>query len=133
MDTYNNKKVLVVEDDLALQPFWQTVLQRCFKKLDLQWAISAEEAKLMMQKNNEKGAFYDLVISDIFLAGSETGFDIMESEELAQSRANFILVSVADEKRVKDHFISVTSNGTVMSKPLNASECEKTINALVKK
>jgi response regulator of citrate/malate metabolism len=132
METFS-KKVLVVEDDLALQPFWQSVLERCFKKFDLQWAISGEEAKTILQNANEKGKPFDLVVSDIFLAGSDTGIDLMESKELAQSKTNFILVSVADEKRVKDHLHASIQNGAVMSKPLRPSICEKTINTLMHK
>jgi response regulator of citrate/malate metabolism len=133
LEVKKTNRVLVVEDDLSLQPFWSFVLHRCFEKLSMEWAISGEQAKKIVQKANVEGDPFRLVISDIFLAGAETGLDLMGSREFIQSHADFILVSVADEGKVKDNFMDISNLVPVMTKPLNAPECEKVISVLIEK
>lgn len=125
------KRILIVEDDLALKPFWESVLQRCFKNWELEWAISGEEAKNIIQRSREEYRPFSLVISDIFLAGADTGLDLMTSDEFIQSKAKFILVSVVNEEKVKENYYDIICNNTVMTKPLNAPECARTIKEVL--
>lgn len=119
-------RVLIVEDDLALEPFWKIVLKRCFEKWTSDWAVSAEEAKRMMSQALHEGVPYSLVISDIFLAGSETGLDLIQDQEPRAPK--FLLVSVAEAERVKDNVARF--DGAVLTKPLNLPKCERAIAQL---
>lgn len=122
-------RILVVEDDLSLQPLWAAVLARCFEKPEIEWTISGEEARKMMRHSVEVGNAYDLVISDIFLSGNDTGLDIMASEELSACQAKFVLVSVAEEEKIRGNF--PVRERVVMTKPLRVDECVKTICGLM--
>jgi len=124
-------RILIVEDDLALQPFWNIVLKRCFKEWTSDWAVSAEEAKRMMTQARHEGVPYSLVISDIFLAGSETGLDLFNAKDELQTSIKFLLVSVAEANRVKDSVDEFTGDSAVLTKPLNLPKCERAINQLL--
>lgn len=124
-------RILIVEDDLALQPFWNIVLKRCFKKWTSDWAVSAEEAKRMMSQALHEGVPYSLVISDIFLAGSETGLDLLNVKDTMQSSMKFLLVSVAEADRVKDNVDGLNRDSAVLTKPLNLPKCERAITQLL--
>lgn len=125
----NSQRVLVIEDDLSLQPLWTAVLKRCFGSPEIEWSVSGEEARKMMKSSTDMGCPYDLVISDIFLSGNDTGLDIMSSQELALTGAKFVLVSVAEEEKIRGNF--PVKERVVMTKPLNVNDCVKTICALM--
>lgn len=124
-------RALIVEDDLALQPFWKIVLKRCFQECELDWAVSAEHAKCMIQQSERIGTPYSLIISDIFLAGSETGLDLLKSEIESQTATKFLLVSAAEADRIKDT-LGWISDSVVLTKPLNVPKCERAIYQLLK-
>ncbi len=122
------QRVLIVEDDLALKPFWDIVLKRCFTAWRSDWAVSGEQAQKLIAKAEESNAPYSLIISDIFLAGSLTGLDLIRTNGQA---VKFLLVSVADDKRVESAVFDVHAARTVLKKPLNVPKCERAINELV--
>ncbi len=79
-------RVLIVEDDLALQPFWTLIVKRCFDRVIMDWAVSSEHALQMVATLNKSGFGYDLIVVDLFLAGSDTGYEFLQSEEVAKIR-----------------------------------------------
>lgn len=131
MELAQPQRILIVEDDLALQPFWDVVLKRCFHVWHSDWAVSGEQAEKMILNARKSGLPYSLIISDIFLAGSRTGLDLIRSNRDSQSSTRFLLVSVADESRVKNAVIDLTAMKVVLTKPLNVPKCERAINELV--
>lgn len=125
---HNVKKVLIVEDDMALKPIWEKFFRLFSNQIHLEWAVSCEEAIKMVQFANNNATNYFLIISDIFLAGSKTGIQLINSPEVNASHAKTVLISAADRKDVIAKFGHIVPNAIVISKPFNF----KTYNPLFK-
>lgn len=125
------KKILIVEDDLSLRPFWSLVFDRIAPRSRLDWAISSEQAQRLIEDSTRNQRPYDVIITDLFLAGSGTGLDLLESDAAKKSPAKKLLVSVADAKDIKDGFIPSGSDVTVLSKPLDIPRCTKVIEGVL--
>lgn len=123
-------RVLIVEDDLALEPIWNIILRRALKGVSLDWAISSEEARKMIRAAKESKKPYGLIVTDIFLSGEETGLDLLSSAEMEKTRAKVILVSATEEAKIKEHFAEADKVETVLPKPLDVGECARAIGAL---
>lgn len=119
-------RVLVVEDDLSQQAFWGAIVGKCIGQVEIDWAVSGEEAKRMIE-NSAKRRPYRLVISDLFLAGSETGFDLLELANELRLDLLFVLVSAAEENRLHAKTQHIRIPHIVLSKPLKAPRCEQVI------
>lgn len=116
---HNVKRVLIVEDDMALKPIWDKFFRLFSDSLNLEWAVSCEEAIKMVQLANETNEQYFLVISDIFLAGSKTGIQLVNSPEVVTSKAKTVLISAADREDIISKYGHIVPNTIVISKPFN--------------
>ncbi len=116
---HNVKKILIVEDDLALKPIWEKFFRLFSDRLMLEWAVSCEEAIKMVQAASESNKNYFLIISDIFLAGSKTGIQLVSSQEVISSGAKTVLISAADRDDVISKFGHLVRDTTVISKPFS--------------
>lgn len=116
---HNVKKILIVEDDMALKPIWEKFFRLFSDRLRLEWAVSCEEATKMVQSGNETGAGFFLIISDIFLAGSKTGIQLLNSPEVQASHAKTVLISAADRDDVIAKYGHEVPDTVVISKPFN--------------
>ncbi|MGZ3692483.1 MAG: hypothetical protein ACXVAX_13325 [Pseudobdellovibrio sp.] len=126
------KKILIAEDDLALWPLWDSFFNQQKDPVDLYWTVSCEEAiKMVDQANAEKDAF-DLIITDIFLAGSGTGMELLISPEVKESRARKLLVSVVDRKDIIEKYGDVVSDAEVVSKPFDMKRYAPIIENLLR-
>lgn len=126
MDLQQEGRVLIVEDDLALQPFWSVVLKRCFSTWHSDWAVSGEQAENLISKSYTQNLPYQLIISDIFLAGSITGLDLIKHRP-QDCQTKFLLVSIADEVRVRSAVTQSRIPNVILTKPLNVPKCERAI------
>jgi response regulator of citrate/malate metabolism len=125
------KKVLIVEDDLSLRPLWENFFKYRTKNVDLEWAVSCEEAIKMVRSSNQQALPFFLIITDIFLAGSGTGLELLCSDEVIKSRARTILVSVADSNEIIQKFGHQIPNSEVMSKPFDFKKYDPIINNIL--
>jgi response regulator of citrate/malate metabolism len=125
------KKVLIVEDDLSLRPLWENFFKYRTKNVDLEWAVSCEEAIKMVRSSNQQALPFFLIITDIFLAGSGTGLELLCSDEVIKSRARTILVSVADRDEIIQKFGHQIPNSEVMSKPFDFKKYDPIINNIL--
>ena len=116
---HNVKKILIVEDDLALKPIWEKFFRLFSDSIRLEWAVSCEEATKMVQIANETGISYFLIISDIFLAGSKTGIQLLNSREVQASHAKKVLISAADRDDVISKYGHEMPDTLVISKPFS--------------
>lgn len=119
-------RVLVVEDDLSQQAFWGGIVKKCLGSVEIDWAVSGEEA-IRLMKSCAKQRPYRLIVSDLFLAGSETGIDLLELANQFQMNSLFILVSAAEESRLFEKTKHVQIPQIVLSKPLEGRRCEQVI------
>lgn len=120
------KKVLIVDDDLSQIPLWKYIIGRTSDKAAISWAVSAEQAKVIMAQNKK----FDLIIVDLFLAGSETGLQFLESPEVQKSDADTILVSAANKETLQLHIKSRLKKTKLIIKPINVVKCERVLNEI---
>lgn len=125
------KKVLVVEDDLSLQPIWVEIFRRCSPAIHLDWAVSCEAAQKMIRDSNDKKSHFDLIVVDLFLAGSGTGIDLIHSSEVTQSKARTMLVSSAETGKIRDFYGDPLLATQIISKPFSVKECERAIRKIL--
>ena len=81
---YENVKILIVDDELAILNFLQNVLSDLYKNIDC--ADSFLSAKSLILKNE-----YDLIISDLVLGPNGSGSDLYEIAK--KKGCEFILMS----------------------------------------
>lgn len=124
-------RVLIVEDDLALQPFWTLIVKWCFDRVIMDWAVSSEHALQMVATLNRSGFGYDLIVVDLFLAGSDTGYEFLQSEEVAKMNSKTVLVSMAPRGELESKFRNTLPEAVIMSKPLNVVRCERAIREVM--
>lgn len=129
---YQFRNVLIVEDDLGQQPLWQHILSRSSGEASITWAVSAEQALTIIQESAVYELNFDLIIVDLFLAGSETGLSFLNCKEVKESKAQTILVSAAHKENLDGYVHNLLLNTRVIAKPLNVVRCEKVLNDLLK-
>lgn len=125
------KRILVVEDDLALKPLWENFFRYRTQQVNLEWAVSCEQAMKMVQKANAAQDPYYLIIADIFLAGSGTGMELLKSKDVETSNARTVLVSAADRDEILLKFGHMIPKTEVISKPIDFRKYEPIINNIL--
>lgn len=91
LSTSHEKRVLIAEDDLTLQPLWQMMLKRRNENIRIDWATSMEEAERLLRFRYKSGAPYHMVIADIFLEGHGSGIDLWN--RYGEEAKTFVFVS----------------------------------------
>lgn len=115
-------EVLVVEDDLGLEPFWSHLIHQAHKRARVHWVTSEEEAEAKIEQSIESGNKVDLVITDIYLNGSKTGIDLW-SRFYADLRGNMIVTSGMDYQKFANYVKGSLHQPLFLKKPLNPPEC----------
>lgn len=123
-------KILIAEDDLSLRPLWMAFFRRCCLEPEVTWVVSGEEA-LRVLRETPNGQAYDLVISDLFLAGSLTGLDIINSDLVKRSKALTVLVTFADPQDIRQAHLDFQDKTVLIKKPINLVKCESMLKHLV--
>lgn len=127
----SSHRVLIVEDDLSLMPFWSLVLRRCLSGAKFDWAVSCEQAKEFLSQASRTNTPYSMIITDIFLAGSDTGLDLLNSQEALQCEAPKVLVTAADEAAVNESCNWAGQSVAVLAKPLSVPKCERLLESIL--
>ena len=122
-------KVLIVEDDLALRPFWEVFLRRQFENVEIDWAVSGEQAQDQFVNSLALGHRYSLIIVDLFLAGSMTGLDLVSFFSQFDS-APILLASSSDSDCLQMQLSQSQSNVYVLDKPLSIPKCERLLGRM---
>lgn len=118
------KRVLIVEDDLSLRPLWENFFKNNAVKILLDWAVSCEQAIVMITDKNKQRKKYHLIVSDLFLAGAGTGIDLMRSKPVLDSGAKTVLVSSASRDQLVSQFAHMIPETEIITKPLDLKKCE---------
>ncbi len=129
---WTKERILIVEDDLSLQPFWSLVLRRCLNEAQVDWTVSCERARVLVTEGRKDGRPYSMIITDIFLAGSDTGLDLLNSPEVQESRAMKLLVTAADEGEIYNHFDWPEHSIAVLAKPFSVPKCERVLEDMLR-
>lgn len=124
------KRILVVEDDLALKPIWEHILRRQFTEYHLDWAVSCEEAQKLVSSSIVHEAPYSLIVTDLFLSGAGTGLDLVRFLARAVKSSPIVLVSVVEEVALREKYGELLSNMQVLTKPLSVPQCDRALDRI---
>lgn len=124
-------KILIVEDDLSQKALWNHVVARMRTGASIEWGVSAEQAKKLIHESQKANSPFDLIIVDLFLAGSDTGLDFLKSEEVQSQNAKTILVSAADQVSLESHLKQELGQTKLVTKPLSVAKCERIISEML--
>lgn len=126
-------RVLIIEDDLAYKPLWADILHRNLgsNMAEIHWAVSAEEAKVQYENSIDSGELFDFIITDLFLAGSDTGLDFVENILANDSEAPpVILISSVDKEEVEGIVDLASHRIEVLSKPINVVQFKNALSRI---
>lgn len=90
-------RVLIVEDDESQWPLWRYIFNCLPIKVHIDWEKSAEGAVSRIRDAFFDNNKYDLTISDIYLEGEETGYDLWN--KYGEAVEHFIFVTGEDLTR----------------------------------
>ena len=100
------KRVLIVEDDLTIQPVLERMIRRINPNIQIDWTTRAEKALILLSQSRDTSPRpYEVVLTDIGLAGEKSGIDLVNECYLKQISANFVLTSGNDSFTTKFPFI----------------------------
>lgn len=123
-------EVLIVEDDLGLEPFWTHLIHQANKRAKVHWVTSEEEAEAKIQDSIESGQKIDLVITDIYLNGPKTGIDLW-SRFYSVLRGNLIVTSGMDYQKFANYVKGCFHQPMFLKKPLNPPECIAAVHEML--
>ena len=127
------RRVLVVEDDLALTTVIDQVLYTIDPDIECDWVSSAELAaakiKEMLERSTDRP--YDLVLADIFLEGNKSGLELWEFCREQFPDMPIVLTSAMPV----DRFLSSIGKNLIcppyLPKPFRAGECRQVLEGML--
>lgn len=120
------KRILIVEDDITLEPFWMSAVHKADPRAEITWVCSERDAEREIKTSLKRRAPYDLIIADLFLAGPRTGIDLWEvaGEEL---RNRMILTSGIHPEKFRRYFGDHNTAPPFLQKPYSLTETVETL------
>lgn len=120
------KSLLVIEDDLSLIQFIDTILDDQKPGLEWEYVTSGEEAlELIRRRGKFRGdSPYSLVITDIFLEGDTTGFDVWLDCQQMYPKMPFVITSCLSFDRYFSILRGVNNCPVYLPKPLTVGRCQ---------
>ena len=117
------KSLLVIEDDLSMIDFIDAVLDEMKPGLDWDYVTTGEKAiDLIYRKGKLRGGDpYSLVISDIFLEGEMSGFDVWLDSIQIYPRMPFVITSCLTYDRYFSILRGMNNCPVYLPKPLTIS------------
>jgi CheY-like chemotaxis protein len=124
---YLGKSVLLVEDDVSVEPIWRLIFSHARQKTTLDWVTSETGAQRLILLKQERGLSYDLIITDIFLSGCKTGIDLWRENQLKGTA--FIFTSNVSALKFSQFFACEKGCPPFIAKPIDPTICLATIDA----
>ena len=118
--------VLLIEDDVALYEVWGAIL-RVFGDNEICWVTNARAAKAQWRLGNHK---FDLVVSDIFVSGGETGIELWR--QFRDKGMPFVFTSIIAESKFRQLFNWEASVPPFLPKPVNPEAARDVLANLLK-
>ncbi|HMN68442.1 MAG TPA: hypothetical protein PKC28_07870 [Bdellovibrionales bacterium] len=123
------KSLLVIEDDLSMIQFIDTILDDLKPDLEWEYVTSGEKAIELIRR---RGSFcgdmpYSLIITDIFLEGEMTGFDVWLECNQKFPDMPFVITSCLSFDRYFSILRGVTNCPVYLPKPLTVSRTQSVI------
>lgn len=119
-------RILIVEDDLTMQPIWEYILDRADKLASYEWVVTEAAAEHRLETAILADNPYDLIISDVFLADTKTGIDLWKRfGDLYSGR--MILMSGHPQSRFQLYLGGAVNRPVFLQKPLVYHDCIEAI------
>lgn len=126
----NRQKFLIVEDDFTLQPFWEHVIQEVSPNALIRWATTEEGAEKLIRDRHRINDRFDVVITDILLAGEKTGVDLWK--RYGSPETVFLFTSGLSVRRFNGLMGQDDSEEAILiRKPLNPIQCVESLKAVL--
>ena len=115
-------RILLVEDDSSLHDAWDVLVRSLPFRCVLLRATSLRAAEHLLAAARQP---FDLIISDVFLAGDATGIDLWKRH--GHEAANFLFTSSVTEQSFARLMRSENKSFSFMAKPLDLRKCAYTL------
>lgn len=125
METRN--RVLIVEDDRACETILKQIIRSVDPNAKVDWVESGEAAALTLVQERTKGSPYNLVISDLFLAGKLTGVDVYHIYQQFAPLPPMVITSSLPIPRFLERMRDETEIPPYLPKPFYAEECRQIV------
>jgi DNA-binding NtrC family response regulator len=122
MDMRN--RVLIVEDDKSCETLLRQIIHSVDPEAKIDWVENAEAAALTLVQERTRGVPYNLVISDIFLSGKLTGFDLWRIYREFYPSPPVVLTSSLPIPNYLEALDGETEIPIFLPKPFFAQECK---------
>lgn len=120
------KSLLVIEDDLSMIGFLDSVITDHFGGLEWEYVTSGEAAlELIRRRAAHRGdAPYSLIVTDIFLEGETTGFDVWLECQEKYPDMPFVVTSHLSFDRYFSIIRGAANCPVYLPKPLTVGGCQ---------
>ena len=128
------KSLLVIEDDLSMIQFIDSMLDELKPGLEWDYVTTGEEAiEKIRRRGRTKGANpYSLVLTDIFLEGEMTGIDVWLDSMRLLPDMPFVITSSLSFDRYLSILKGVNQTPVYLPKPLTITRCQSVIEEYFK-
>lgn len=128
----NASRVLIVEDDRALETVLNRVLESISPTLTVDWVTTAEEALTRVREASKAGRPYDLVIADIFLEGQRTGLEFWQQCQIACPGTAIVIMSSMPIDRFFTSIGTEIISPPYLQKPFRLGECKALFEGILR-
>ena len=116
-----SKSLLVIEDDLSLIQLIDAMLADVKPGLEWEYVTSGEDALNLIERRGREraGPPYRLVMSDLFLEGDTTGFDVWRECQRVYPEMPFVVTSGLSVERYRAVWKDAATVPQFLPKPLS--------------
>lgn len=118
-------RILVVEDDETLRPFLSKLTSK-IAPCQVDWATSGAKALFKVRETD-----YDLIILDIYLGGTLTGFDLWERCKNWRPHTPIVIMSGVNQDVIAKFIRDPLLDQLYLAKPLLVSDCKEKLGPLL--
>ena len=126
-------RFLVVEDDQSQWPLWDSIIKSTHPHAEIDYETTEAGAEALLRHSFHTEKPYDLVISDVFLEGQDTGLDLWS--RYGEVSDHFIFVSSMSLKNFDSLIQSMDGESPnlpfYLQKPLSTAVCREVLKALL--
>jgi DNA-binding NtrC family response regulator len=119
------KRVLIAEDDQASERALRQMVHLAEPDACIECVNNAEAATLLLAQENSAGRRFDLVISDIYLAGKLTGLDVWHLQDEFFPYTPVVLTSSMPPSEF--HSAAGENAPPYFPKPFRLQDCRKVL------
>ena len=129
----SKRKILLIEDDLSLEPMLSSILHDIDPSIEMDSVTSAEAAisKLEEAQRSSKKNPYELIIADIFLDGKITGVDFWDLCRNIYPKMPTLVMSGLPLNKFFDFIGPNNVCPPFLEKPLHLLECRQTLQRML--